>query len=91
VRQIAESLGWGGEIVVIPDDELPEPLRQPYDFTQHMELDTSAIRSELGFRETVDESEGLRRTIEWELKTLDEVPNLRLDYGAEDEALTARF
>lgn len=70
---------------------MPARLRQPFDFNQHLELDTSAIRSELGFRETVEGTEGLRRAIEWELKTLDEVPNLRLDYDAEDEALTARL
>ena len=52
-----------------------------------MELDTAAIRSELGYREPVDESEGLRRTVQWELETLDDVPDLRLDYDAEDEAL----
>ena len=39
----------------------------------------------------MDETEGLRRTIDWELETLDEVPDLRLDYGAEDEALAGRF
>jgi nucleoside-diphosphate-sugar epimerase len=91
VRAIASLTGWKGELRVLPDEQLPTRLRQPFDFNQHLELDTTAIRSELGFRETVDETAGLRRTVEWELKTLDEVPNLRLDYGAEDEALTARF
>jgi nucleoside-diphosphate-sugar epimerase len=72
---------------VVPDEQLPAALRQPFDFKQHMELDTTAIRSELGFRQPVDEAEGLRRTIEWELATLDDVPDLRLDYAAEDQAL----
>jgi nucleoside-diphosphate-sugar epimerase len=88
VRAIARLAPWDGELRVLPDEHVPTPLRQPFDFNQHLELDTSAIRSELGFREPVDETAGLRCTVEWELKTLDEVPDLRLDYGAEDEALT---
>jgi nucleoside-diphosphate-sugar epimerase len=87
VRAIGSLSGWDGEVRVVPDERLPAALRQPFNFKQHLELDTTAIRSELGFREPVDETEGLRRTIEWELKTLDEVSDLRLDYGAEDEAL----
>jgi nucleoside-diphosphate-sugar epimerase len=87
VRAIASVTGWNGEVRVLPGEQLPAALRQPFDFKQHLELDTTAIRSELGFREPVAETEGLRRTIEWELKTLDQVPDLRLDYAAEDVAL----
>jgi nucleoside-diphosphate-sugar epimerase len=87
VRAIATITGWGGTVRVVPDDHLPLALHQPFDFTQHLELDTVRIRRELGYDETVDEAEGLRRTIEWELMTLHQVPGLRLDYAAEDEAL----
>ena len=91
VRAIGGAAGWQGELRVVADEQLPASLRQPLDFEQHLELDTTAIRSELGFRETVDETEGLRRTIDWELETLHEVPDLRLEYGAEDEALSGRL
>ena len=87
VRAIATIMGWAGAVRVVPDAELPLALRRDFDFTQDLEVTTARIRSELGFRETVDEAEGLRRTIDWELATLDEVPELRLDYAAEDEAL----
>jgi nucleoside-diphosphate-sugar epimerase len=87
VRAIADFTGLEGELRVLPDERLPTRLAQPFDFRQHLELDTTAIRSELGFREPVADTEGLHRTIEWELKTLDEVPDLRRHYGAEDEAL----
>jgi hypothetical protein len=89
IRAIAQLAGWAGEVVVVADEQLPAALRQSFDFTQHLELDTTAIRSELGFRESVAEPEGLERTIEWELQTLHEVPDLRLDYAAEDVALAA--
>jgi nucleoside-diphosphate-sugar epimerase len=87
IRAIARTAAWDGELRVVPDERLPVPLRHPFDFAQHLEVDTTAIRSELGFRQPVDEAEGLSRTIEWELQTLSEVPDLRLDYSAEDEAL----
>ena len=87
IRAVATITGWAGRVRVIPDDQLPLALRQPFDFTQHLELDTARIRRELGYDETVDEAEGLRRTIEWELQALHHVPDHRLDYAAEDEAL----
>jgi nucleoside-diphosphate-sugar epimerase len=91
VRAIADVAGWDGDVRVVPDDQLPAALGHPFEFRQHLELDTTAIRTELGFRELVDEAEGLRRTIDWELKTLDDVPDLRLDYSAEDDALSAHL
>jgi nucleoside-diphosphate-sugar epimerase len=87
IRSIGNSAGWQGEVLVIPDEDLPGALQSPFDFTQHLELDTTAIRSELGFRESVDETEGLRHTIAWELSTLHEVPDHQLPYSAEDEVL----
>jgi nucleoside-diphosphate-sugar epimerase len=87
IRAIARVTGWAGTVRVIPDDRLPLALQQPFDFEQHLVLDTGRIRHELGYAEEVDETEGLRRTIEWELPALHEVPDLRLDYAAEDDAL----
>lgn len=87
IRAIAEVKEWDGDVRAIPDERLPVALRRPFDFTQHLEMDTTALRFELGFREPVAEEEGLRRTAEWELGTLGDVPDLRLDYSAEDEAL----
>jgi nucleoside-diphosphate-sugar epimerase len=87
IQTIGSTVGWTGEVVVIPDESLPTSLRQPYDFTQHLEVDTDRIRSELYYRERINETEGLRRTTEWELSTLNEAPDRGLDDAAEDEAL----
>jgi nucleoside-diphosphate-sugar epimerase len=89
IRAIAKAAGWAGEVHVIADGKLPAPLRRPFDWTQHLEVSAARIRSELGFREPVDEEEGLRRTVNWELATLNEVPELHINYAAEDEALRA--
>jgi nucleoside-diphosphate-sugar epimerase len=82
------AAGWSGEVVAIPDTDLPEQLRQPYDFDQDYLVDSSRIRNELGFREAVDEATALERTIEWERRNAPAkapAPN----YAAEDAALTA--
>jgi nucleoside-diphosphate-sugar epimerase len=91
IRAMAKITAWRGEVRVVRDERLPVALRDRFDFTQHLVVDTTAIRSELGFREPVGEAEGLRRSIEWERQTLGDVPDLRLEYAAEDEALAARL
>jgi nucleoside-diphosphate-sugar epimerase len=67
VRRMAEASGWTGRVSIVPDDQLPEDLKLPYDLKQHMVMDTSRIRNELGYREVVSEAEGIRRTVPWEL------------------------
>jgi nucleoside-diphosphate-sugar epimerase len=63
---VADAIGWCGAIVAVPDDLLPDHLKLPIDFRQDMVVDSSRIRSELGFRERISPEEGIRRTIEWE-------------------------
>jgi nucleoside-diphosphate-sugar epimerase len=89
VRQIGRAHGWSGEVISVPSERLPPGLRNDgLDFNQQYVVDTSRIRSELGYAEITSFEEALRRTIEWELKnppeTLD--PD-QFDYAAEDAAL----
>lgn len=89
LRLVADAAGWQGEIVTVPNDELPEPLRIPYDFSQDWSVDSTRIREELGYQEVVPVEEAMRRTAVWELANPPgEVPDDRFDYAAEDEALT---
>jgi nucleoside-diphosphate-sugar epimerase len=66
VRQVAEIMGWNGEVVSLSQDRLPSHLRTPYQANQDLVLDTRRIRTELDFDEPVSTAEGLRRTIAWE-------------------------
>jgi nucleoside-diphosphate-sugar epimerase len=59
VRRIAGVHGWQGELALVTEE-------QELDFRQDYVVDSSLIRDELGYAETVDEGEALRRTIEWE-------------------------
>lgn len=85
VRLIADAYGWQGQVVAVPGDALPDGLRWDFDTTQQYVLDSSRIRSELGYMEQIPLSEGLRRTIEWE--RANPPAETGLDYEAEDRAV----
>jgi nucleoside-diphosphate-sugar epimerase len=87
-QQVARTLNWNGEFQLMPDDRLPAHLRAPGNTAQHWIGDTTRIRDELAFRETITREEAIRRTIEWER---DNPPTgftpHQIDYRSEDEAL----
>ena len=86
-RLVADAAGWRGELVVVPDEEAPPSVRLPGNLAQHWVVDTTRIRTELGYREPVGREEALRRTVDWERRhpppTIDPA---RFDYAAEDAA-----
>jgi nucleoside-diphosphate-sugar epimerase len=89
IRQIGDIAGWAGEVVPLSADRLPPHLRTPYQPKQDLVMDTTKVRSELGFGEPVSYEEGLRRTIAWERATLRETGDPgAAEYAAEDAALS---
>jgi nucleoside-diphosphate-sugar epimerase len=96
VQEIARVHGWSGEVVLAKSDFLPEALREDaFDLRQDYVIDSSRIRLELSYSETVSEDEALRRTIEWERLNPPEPGSLppelarHPDYEAEDKTLAA--
>lgn len=91
VKEIASVIGWKGEVVALPSSQLPASLqRDVFDFNQQYAVDSSRIRKELGYSETLTFDEALQRTIEWERSN----PPAKLDpeafnYADEDAALAA--
>jgi nucleoside-diphosphate-sugar epimerase len=87
-HQVARAMNWDGEIKLMPDDRLPAHLRAPGNTAQHWIADTTRIREELGFRETITREEAIRRTVEWERANSPTgfTPH-QFDYPSEDEAL----
>jgi nucleoside-diphosphate-sugar epimerase len=87
----SRGVGWKGEILVIPEVDLPEHLRRGTNLDQHWVVDTSRIREELGFHEIVSQDEGIARAIEWDRSNpplqFDEERYGKLDYAADDAAL----
>lgn len=90
VRLIGRIAGWQGEIVSMPSERLPEHLRANMRTEQHLIMDSTRIRRELGYAETISREEALHRTIAWErAHTPAEIDPKRFDYAAEDAALAA--
>jgi nucleoside-diphosphate-sugar epimerase len=89
VRLLAELTGWRGEIVTLPGASLPPHLRDAYHYSHDLAYDTSRIRSELDYKETVSVDEGLRRTIAWLRANPPAFDTTQHDYAAEDAALGA--
>ncbi len=58
-KRIAHHAGWSGQFTITPDNE-PENR-------QHLYVDTTKIRTELGFDEIFDTDEGLAETIAFHL------------------------
>ena len=85
-RQVTESMGWKGELVVLPMADAPPHLHLPVRLEQHWIVDSSRIRSELGYEEPIPLPEALARTIHWERKNPPPVNPAAFDYAAEDAA-----
>lgn len=87
-RAIGEAAGWPGEVVTMPDAELPAHLRAPYHWEHHLDGDTTRIREELGYAERIASRDARAATIAWERTNPPEkIDAERFDYAAEDAAL----
>ncbi|MGC4190735.1 MAG: NAD-dependent epimerase/dehydratase family protein [Thermomicrobiales bacterium] len=84
---IASAMDWSGEIVIVPQDELPESLRGLGERGQDLWVDATAIRRDLGYRDPFDVNAAMARTVAWEREHLAAEP---VDYTAEDSVLAAR-
>ena len=88
VRSIGQAAGWTGEVLVVPRDQLPDTLRWDGDARQDFVADTTPIRAELGYCESVPRTEALRQTVVWERANPPaEVPPKMFDYAGEDAVL----
>lgn len=87
IQRIGEQAGWTGTIRIVPDGS---PVGRPgfdefsphANFAQHLRMDTSRIRRELHYRETVRSTDALRLTVE---AAMDALP--AVDYAEEDRFL----
>lgn len=89
-RKIAAAAGWDGQFMILPKERAPAHLVMPGNLAQHWEADSTRIREEIGYQETVSLDESIRRTIEWErAHPPGEVNFHKFDYAAEDAAATS--
>ncbi len=89
VRRIGDIVGWQGEVLTVPTSFLPKDKHVKHDFSQDYSIDSSRIRRELGYAETVSEDRALHRTIEWERLNPPGTGFPQPDYRTEDATLAA--
>jgi nucleoside-diphosphate-sugar epimerase len=88
VGAIGRAAGWHGKVVIVPEDRLPAHLVTSANTAQHLVVDTTRLREELGYAEPVSRDEGLRRTVAWERAHPPQDIDLQaFDYAAEDAVL----
>ena len=88
VKRIGQAAGWRGEILAVPEDELPEHLKGPTGYEHDLAVDTSRIREELGYKERVSREEALLKTVAWErANPPPEFNPKQFDYAAEDAVI----
>lgn len=85
-EKISEILKWKGRFIKVPKGKLME--EGSMNTRQNWIMDTSKIREELFYTEEVEFLEGLKKTVEWELKSpYREKAGEALNYEKEDEIL----
>lgn len=88
VEDIGRVVGWAGEVVPLPADQLPDHLQAPVDWRYELATDTRRLYDELGFQPPVSFEEAVRRTAAWErTQRPDDAKSLDDEYAAEDAAL----
>jgi nucleoside-diphosphate-sugar epimerase len=80
VARIGAAVGWRGAIVPVPRGMLPVSFNTAQDLC----VDSTRIRTELGYREVADPEVALLETVAWERNQL---PDMEVDYGTEDKVL----
>jgi len=88
VQKLAEIVGWTGEVVELPNEELPDHLQAPFNWQYELATDTSRFRDELGYSEPVSWEEALEQTVAWEqMNVSGTTEDGQFDYAAEAEAV----
>ena len=88
IQALGDAVGWEGQVITLPEKDLPGHLQAPFDWSYKLETDTSRIREELGHEDPVDFADALQRTAEWERPHLSEVvEEEQLNYEAEEDAV----
>jgi nucleoside-diphosphate-sugar epimerase len=88
IKAIGRVAGWNGRVVIAQQDDLPRDMHPTFNTRQHLVVDTTRIRDELGFEENVTKDQAIRRTVDWERRNPSaKIDPKQFDYKAEDEVL----
>lgn len=88
VRRIAGAAGWHGEVVTLSEERMPQHLKHEHDTAQDWSVDSTRIRTELGYTEPTAPEEAMRRAVAWQrAHPPQDFDRSKFDYAAEDRAL----
>jgi nucleoside-diphosphate-sugar epimerase len=90
IRNLGIVTNWPGRLL-ITSMHCPRPdMSSQLNLAQNLDLDSTRIRVELGYREMVDRIEALTRTVTWEREhPSPQIDSTQFDYEAEDALLAA--
>jgi len=88
IRELASVAGWAGQIVTVDEPCPPPNLPRQLNPEQHLHMNTTKIRRELGCHEIFSRREALERTVVWDREhPPKEIDPAQFDYAAEDAIL----
>jgi nucleoside-diphosphate-sugar epimerase len=83
-RAVGQAAGWNGRILTLPRERTPAHLIPPFNAEHHWTPDSTRIRAELGYRESISREAALARTVAWERAHPAPFDPAAFDYDAED-------
>lgn len=90
IKNLAIVTNWRGRIVRTSRACPPPDMSGQLNLAQHIEMDSTKIRTELGYREVVGRLEGLMSTVTWEREHPPrQVDPRQFDYASEDALLAS--
>ncbi len=88
IKKMGHIAGWHGRVVTVARDKLPSSMVSNINADQHLLVDTTRIREELGYSEAVPLDEAMKSTIVWErAHPPDKIRPEAFDYEVEDKVL----
>ena len=89
IRELAAVVGWTGRVVVVDEPCPPPNIPRQLNLDQHLDMDTTKIRHDLAYRETISRREALEKTVVWDREhPPKDVDPAQFDYVAEDAILS---
>ena len=86
IKMLSRTMNWEGEIVEVEDAQLPNHIREDFDWEQDMTIDCQAIEKYLGQIHKTDIEEALAKTTAWQIEN----PPKKIDpaeYDLEDQVI----
>jgi nucleoside-diphosphate-sugar epimerase len=88
IRELAAVVGWTGRVIVVDEPCPPPNIPRQLNLDQHLDMDTTKIRHDLRYHETVSRREALEKTVIWDRDyPPNDVDPAQFDYVAEDAIL----